>query len=97
MARAGLVVAQSSAAHKISSYGEYIQHSANYHRLMLQTVLWADMILRKQHQRWPSLTLELLIRAAHWMFSMIDPASGQTPNLGRERWSLDLPFEFDAV
>ena len=48
---------------QISSYGEYIQHSTNYHRLMMQTVLWADMILRKQHQRWPSLTFESLIRA----------------------------------
>ena len=77
---------------QISSYGEYIQHSANYHRLMLQTVLWADMILRKQHQRWPSLTLESLIRAAHWMFSMIDPASGQTPNLGANDGALIFPL-----
>ena len=77
---------------QISSYGEYTQHSANYHRLMLQTVLWADMILRKQHQRWPSLTSESLIRAAHWMFSMIDPASGQTPNLGANDGALIFPL-----
>ena len=67
---------------QISSYGEYIQHSTNYHRLMMQTALWVDMILRDRHQRWPPLTLAALIRASHWMFSMIDPASGRTPNLG---------------
>ena len=77
---------------QISSYGEYIQHSTNYHRLMLQTALWVDMILRECHQRWPSLTLEALIRASHWMFSMIDPASGQTPNLGANDGALIFPL-----
>ncbi|HUI88014.1 MAG TPA: heparinase II/III family protein [Anaerolineales bacterium] len=77
---------------QISSYGEYIQHSTNYHRLMLQTVLWVDMILRERHQRWPALTLETLIRASHWMFSMIDPASGRTPNLGANDGALILPL-----
>ena len=33
---------------QISSYGEYIQHSTNYHRLMLQTMLWVDAILRRR-------------------------------------------------
>ena len=77
---------------QISSYGEYIQHSTNYHRLMLQTVLWVDMILRGRHQRWPSLTLEALMRASHWLFSMIDPASGQTPNLGANDGALIFPL-----
>ncbi len=79
---------------QISSYGEYIQHSTNYHRLMMQAALWVDMILRERHQRWSPLTLEALTRASHWMFSMIDPASGQTPKSGCERWSFDLPLEF---
>jgi Heparinase II/III-like protein/Heparinase II/III N-terminus len=77
---------------QISSYGEYIQHSTNYHRLMLQTALWVDMILRERHQRWPPLTLEALIRASHWMFSMIDPASGRTPNLGANDGALIFPL-----
>ncbi|MGA7192023.1 MAG: heparinase II/III family protein [Anaerolineales bacterium] len=77
---------------QISSYGEYIQHSTNYHRLMMQTVLWADMISRARHQRWSAPTLEALIRASHWMFSMIDPASGQTPNLGANDGALIFPL-----
>ncbi|HUH98831.1 MAG TPA: alginate lyase family protein [Anaerolineales bacterium] len=77
---------------QISSYGEYIQHSTNYHRLVLQTVLWVDLLLRERHQRWPGLTLECLIRASHWLFSMIDPASGQTPNLGANDGALILPL-----
>ena len=77
---------------QISSYGEYIQHSTNYHRLMMQTALWVDMILRERHQRWPSPTLTALSRASHWMFSMIDPASGQTPNLGANDGALIFPL-----
>ena len=77
---------------QISTYGEYIQHSANYHRLMMQTVLWVNMILKEQHQPWPSLTLKALTRAAHWMFSMIDPASGRSPNLGSNDGALIFPL-----
>jgi Heparinase II/III-like protein/Heparinase II/III N-terminus len=77
---------------QISSYGEYIQHSTNYHRLMLQTALWVNMILRERHQRWPALALAALTRASHWMFSMIDPASGRTPNLGANDGALIFPL-----
>jgi hypothetical protein len=79
--------------HQISSYGEYIQHSTNYHRLMLQTVLWVDAILRTRGERWPAVTLEALKRASHWMFSMIDPVSGRTPNLGANDGALILPLD----
>ena len=77
---------------QISSYGEYIQHSTNYHRLMVQTALWVDMILRERHQHWSPPTLEALIRASHWLFSMIDPASGGTLNLGANDGALILPL-----
>jgi hypothetical protein len=59
--------------HQISSYGEYIQHSTNYHRVMLQAALWVDAILRDRHGHWPAATSEALTRASHWLFSMIDP------------------------
>ena len=80
---------------QIGSYGEYIQHSTNYHRLVLQAALWVDAILRSNDpamcsgQRasrygceWPRLTFRSLARASHWMFSMLDPAAGRSPNLG---------------
>ncbi len=83
---------------QISSYGEYIQHSSNYHRLMLQAVLWVDAIMRVQSPRlghalrWPAASLEPLMRAAHWLFSMIDPATGRTPNLGANDGALIFPL-----
>ena len=85
-----------SLQHQISSYGEYIQHSTNYHRVMLQAALWVDAILRAQGERWPSATLEALTRASHWLFSMIDPISGRAPNLGANDGALILPMSAAA-
>lgn len=75
--------------HQISSYGEYIQHSVNYHRVMLQSALWVDAI---KDADWPRLTFQSLGRATHWLFSMLDPASGRTPNLGANDGALILPL-----
>ncbi len=77
---------------QISSYGEYIQHSTNYHRLILQTALWIDAILRGHATRWPASTLACLARASHWLFSMLDPVSGRAPNLGPNDGALMLPL-----
>jgi hypothetical protein len=74
---------------QISGYGEYIQHSTNYHRVMLQMALWVYAI---KDMDWPALTLQSLGRATHWLFSLLDPASGRTPNLGANDGALILPL-----
>lgn len=74
---------------QISDYGEYIQHSVNYHRVMLQIALWVDAI---KDVEWLRLTFRSLGRATHWLFSMLDPASGRTPNLGANDGALILPL-----
>ena len=74
---------------QISGYGEYIQHSSNYHRVMLQMALWVHAI---KDADWPVLTQRSLGRATHWLFSMLDPASGRTPNLGANDGALILPL-----
>ena len=77
---------------QIGSFGEYIQHSTNYHRLMLQAVLWADAVRRALGENWPPATREALTRASHWLFSMLDPDSGRVPNLGANDGALLLPL-----
>ncbi len=67
---------------QIDSYGEYSQHSTNYHRLMLQVVLWTNALIGKTDLRWPRPTLEAVRRAVHWLLSLLDSDSGRTPNLG---------------
>ena len=81
---------------QIGGYGEYIQHSTNYHRLMLQAALWVTAILRNEKQPWPLATERSLARAAHWLFSMIDPITGKAPNLGANDGSLILPLSIDG-
>jgi hypothetical protein len=74
---------------QISGHGEYIQHSTNYHRVMLQAALWVHAI---KDMDWPRLTFQSLGRATHWLFSLLDPASGRTPNLGANDGALILPL-----
>ena len=56
-----------------------------------------DAILRARGESWPALTLEALARASHWMFSMIDPVSGATPNLGANDGALIFPLTSCSV
>ncbi len=77
---------------QISGYGEYIQQSTNYHRLMLQAALWVNAILPSERKRWPTTTEQALARASHWLFSVLDPVTGQVPNLGANDGGLILPL-----
>lgn len=70
---------------QIDTYGEYTQHSTNYHRLMLQVVLWTNAICINDPSgiyKWPRQTLEAIRRSVHWLLSLMDAESGRTPNLG---------------
>ncbi|MDW8226230.1 MAG: alginate lyase family protein, partial [Anaerolineales bacterium] len=77
---------------QIDSYGEYAQHSTNYHRLMLQVVLWVHTLVEATHGMWPALTLEAVRRAVHWLLSLLDPVSGSVPNLGANDGAYIFPL-----
>jgi hypothetical protein len=78
-----------SLQNQIGDFGEYIQHSTNYHRLMLQTALWIHFI---KQDVFPSATTQALARSIHWLFSILDNASGSTPNLGANDGALIFPL-----
>ncbi len=68
---------------QISEFGTYIQHSTNYHRLMLQIALFVDHLRRASADaEWPPATLERLGAATRWLWALTDPETGQVPNLG---------------
>jgi hypothetical protein len=69
---------------QIDSYGEYAQHSTNYHRLMLQVVLWTNSLMRGNEfiHYFPRQTNEAIVRSIHWLLAILDSDSGRTPNLG---------------
>ena len=80
---------------QIDSYGEYAQHSTNYHRLMLQVVLWTNALCRydlSRTYRWPHQTLEAVRRSVHWLLSLLDSESGRTPNLGANDGAYIFPL-----
>jgi len=78
---------------QIGDFGEYIQHSTNYHRVMLQTALWINLIKKDV---FPASVTQSLARAAHWLFSLVDNASGQTPNLGSNDGAVIFPWSATA-
>ncbi|MBI4732869.1 MAG: alginate lyase family protein [Chloroflexi bacterium] len=86
---------------QIDSYGEYSQHSTNYHRLILQVVLWTNALARKfdlrgspgsSTGRWPRQTMEAVGRSVHWLLSLMDSESGRTPNLGANDGAYIFPL-----
>jgi hypothetical protein len=77
---------------QIDAYGEYAQHSTNYHRLMLQIVLWANALAGTFGLRWPHPTLEAVQRSVHWLLSLMDSDSGRVPNLGANDGAYIFPL-----
>lgn len=67
---------------QIAPDGAYVQHSTNYHRLVLQLGLWFDMLAKQDGRVLPDLTRQRLAAATRWLLALTDPRSGKTPNLG---------------
>ena len=87
---------------QIDTYGEYSQHSTNYHRLMLQVVLWINALIRSTglvqptggavRFRWPRQSHDAILRSIHWLLSILDSDSGGTPNLGANDGAYIFPL-----
>ncbi len=88
---------------QIDSSGEYAQHSTNYHRLMLQVVLWTNAIISSNdfsrlssndfsRYSWPPQTHDAIQRSILWLLSILDAGSGQTPNLGANDGAYIFPL-----
>jgi len=73
---------------QIADDGSYIQHSANYHRLMLQVALWISTL----GEPFPPATRHKLSKATHWLHALTDPATGRMPNLGHNDGAYILPL-----
>ena len=83
--------------HQIDANGEYIQHSTNYQRLMLQTAVWIFAIRKRDNPRagegpFDKTSRRNLGLATQWLLERLDPVSGQTPNLGANDGALILPL-----
>jgi len=90
--RLGLKWFHDAVNNQISEDGEYIQHSNNYHRLMLTLALWMKVLLQYSGQKMDKQAHTKLSNASKWLMCQLDPISGQVPNLGHNDGSLILPF-----
>jgi hypothetical protein len=79
---------------QITYEGVYIQHSTNYHRLMLQSLLWMISLYRAAGSTLPLPEKSLVrgIEATRWLLEIIDPSTGRVPNLGPNDGAYILPF-----
>ncbi|MGH2581658.1 MAG: alginate lyase family protein [Anaerolineales bacterium] len=72
--------------------GRYVQHSSNYHRLMLQLGLWAVCLTKIDGQELENVTLGKLGKATNWLMNLLDDDSGRVPNLGPNDGAYILPL-----
>jgi hypothetical protein len=77
---------------QISADGAYIQHSTNYHRLMLQAVMFAKRVASEQYEHFPEESCLRLAAASRWLLAMLDKNSGSIPNLGGNDGAYILPL-----
>jgi len=72
--------------------GGYMQHSPNYERLMLDSCLWALQLGQLQGLTFAPQVITRLKRAAQFLQSLMEPTTGQLPNLGHNDGALLLPL-----
>lgn len=77
---------------QIGNDGTYCQHSINYHRLMLQSVLWLESLLQQDNIPFPENIRKRLAAATQWYLTQIDLLSGSAPNMGSNDGALLFPM-----
>ncbi len=72
--------------------GSFVQHSLNYHRVMMDDLLWALALSGRAEAPLPPQVQHRFARATGWLEQMIDPASGRVPNYGSNDGANVLPL-----
>ena len=72
--------------------GSYIQHSMNYHRLMLQDFLWVLRLAQLNNDSFCKELLSRVKKAADFLYQMQDGYDGRVPNYGANDGALILPL-----
>jgi hypothetical protein len=72
--------------------GSYVQHSMNYHRVMLQICTLALRVAELGGRPMRRDRYERLVGAADFLFQMTDDTTGRTPNYGNNDGAWVLPF-----
>ncbi len=78
---------------QIYADGSYIQHSMNYHRVMLQGAILGLRLVELADAPFERDIYDRLRRAGEFLFQMMDPATGRLPQYGHNDGAWILPLD----
>lgn len=88
----GRRVIEKEVAHQIYDDGAYVQHSMNYHRVMLHDLLWAIRLGELNDHRLSEAVYQKFGRAVEFLYQLLNIESGEVPNYGANDGALVLPL-----
>ncbi|MCA9243396.1 MAG: alginate lyase family protein [Phycisphaerales bacterium] len=77
---------------QIYADGSYVQHSFNYHRVMLEMAGMGLRLADLSGRPFSSATVQRVARANAFLISMMDPIGGRVPNYGHNDGAQPLPL-----
>ncbi len=80
-------------ARQVYADGSYVQHSLNYHRVMLQMATLAARLAQWHGQPFDSATMRRIAAAEEFLFQMLDEATGRAPLYGNNDGAWVLPLD----
>jgi asparagine synthase (glutamine-hydrolysing) len=83
---------ESQARTQIYDDGAYVQHSTNYHRVMVHDYLWAARLAEINGAPFSEALYKRLLRSTQFLDALTDPVSGKAPNYGNNDGSQVLPL-----
>ncbi|MFV3410577.1 heparinase II/III-family protein [Bdellovibrio bacteriovorus] len=92
-AKAGRSLLENRVLYLVEDDGTFSQYSLNYHRMMLDTLSIVEVVRRRLDLKPFSGKYYSRARAAsNWLYTFIDPKTGDGPNLGANDGSRILPL-----
>jgi hypothetical protein len=88
----GKQLIESETRRQVYSDGSYIQHSMNYHRVMLQDLAWALRLGELNDDRLAPDVYDCFRKAVRFLHGLTDSQSGWAPNYGANDGALVLPL-----
>jgi hypothetical protein len=89
----GRTIFASELSRQVYADGSYVQHSFNYHRVMLQTAVVAALLAKWHGQPLENSTMQHIAAAEEFLFQMLDPKTGQVPLYGNNDGAWVLPLD----
>jgi hypothetical protein len=88
----GKQIIEEEVRRQIYADGSYVQHSTNYHRVMLQDLAWAIRIGECNKDKIAPDIYDRLSQAVSFLHALTDPVTGWAPNYGANDGALVLPL-----